>query len=84
MTGKKIQDIQLTNHKCCAAAIEHWAAPRLGQGLWGDTSITPSTQWVNSGRGNHCNAKAVWGWHGKAMSGRVGADRSILSLAQPL
>lgn len=45
MIGKKTQDIQLTNHKWCPAAIKHWAAQGLGQGLWGDTFILPSAQW---------------------------------------
>lgn len=53
----------------------HW----LGQGLWGDTSIIPSTQWVNSGRGNRCNAKVAWGWpwQSRVWQGRNSQERSV-------
>lgn len=85
MIGKKIQDIQLTNHKWCPAAIKHWAAPGAGAGALGGHIHPPQhsvgqiqAEGISAMQGQRGDG------HSKALlSGRAGVARSILSLAQP-
>lgn len=85
MIGKKIQDLQLAKHKCCPAAIKHWAAPLAGAGALGGHVHRPQHSVGQiQGEGITAMQGQCGDGHGKApLSGRAGAARGILCLAQP-